>query len=298
MPDQTPRPVPRRTLAAPVRVEGVGVFTGLDTAVRFEPRAADAAPGLTIARDGGEPAPATIENLSHEPVHPIFEAIPSRHTNIATPGGTVFTVEHALAALAGLGITDAHLEVTGPELPFLDGSAIGFAEPIIAAGTAELPGVVGPLAPAEPARLASDDGRAVIDIAPRDAADAPLWRYELDYAGRIPPCTASWDGSPAAFIDTIAPARTFALEEEARAMRDAGLFTRFAPDDLLVMGSGGAPIDNALRAENETAAHKLLDLIGDLALAGAPVAAAIHARRSGHALNHAVARALAARTPR
>ena len=147
-----------------------------------------------------------------------------------------------------------------------------------------------PITPSRPLRVESEDAGASITIEP---SDTPSYTYTLDYGPDSPiaPATAHWAGDPDRFEHEIAPARTFCLEREAQAMRQLGLFEHLSPQDMLVFGPRG-PIDNTLRFPDEPARHKLLDLIGDLALAGRPIRAKITAVRSGHALNHAAARAL------
>ena len=119
--------------------------------------------------------------------------------------------------------------------------------------------------------------------------------YHLNYSdaggASLPPQSASWDGLAESYYTEIAPARTFSLLSEVEALRALGLFEGFSPKELLVLGPSG-PIENEWRFENEPARHKLLDLIGDLALAGGPIRGRITAMRSGHALNHELARVL------
>ncbi|MEO1008792.1 MAG: UDP-3-O-acyl-N-acetylglucosamine deacetylase [Planctomycetota bacterium] len=283
--------IPRRTLAAPATVTGRGLFTGAAAAASLLP----ARPGEGVAlahADGGPRIPATIAYLDPRPLHPIFAQAGARSTNLAAGDARIATVEHLLSALHALGITDALVEFDGPELPILDGSAADFSDAIDAAGVRELGEALEPITPGDTIALERDGAR--IEATPRAE---PGWSvaYELDYgpAAPISPQRADWDGTPGAYARTIAPARTFCLDAEARAMRDAGLFEHLTPRDMLVIGAGG-PIDNAYRLPNECAAHKLLDVVGDLALAGRPIQADIRASRSGHALNHELAAALAA----
>lgn len=282
------------TLRESAPVNGPALFTGLDASVTFEP--ADTNAGLSLAIADGQPFPARIEHLTDRPVHPAFEGAPARHTSLRDPatGRVVHTVEHALGALVGMGITDAVLRVCAEaehvELPIGDGSARAFARAIDAAGVIGQPGV----APA--VRF----GEAVAGDASVRNADTDAWSYRLDYSavcvehdwgqpthGLSPlgPTIARWTpGDRADFLARIAPARTFSLESEVAPLRKLGLFERFDERDLLVIGARG-PIRNAWRFPDEPARHKLLDLIGDLALAG-PVAGGIEADRAGHALNH------------
>jgi UDP-3-O-acyl-N-acetylglucosamine deacetylase len=213
---------------------------------------------------------------------------------------TVQTVEHVMSALAGLGVTDALVEVTGPEIPIGDGSARPFVETISGAGLAaptldgaeepvriEEPVVIGDAA-AKIEALPSSDGRIGLEL---------TYRLEYPPGAPIPPQEASIFiplGEPAAgYGAEVSGARTFCLAQEAEMMRKAGMFAHLSPKDMLVIGPAG-PIDNAYRFPNEPARHKLLDLVGDLALCGRPVIGRVVATRTGHAHNHAMARALGA----
>ena len=214
------------------------------------------------------------------------------------------TVEHVLSALAGLGVTDAILGLSGPEIPIGDGSANEITQALMAAGFTDLCGVGFPAPrPIEIRQpILVQEGQASILAEPLVGAPdgvVCVMVYELDYggAGPIPVQSASLtvvagQGVPG-YASEVATARTFCLVEEAQAMRKMGLFTKFEPKDLLVIGADG-PIDNSYRFPNEPARHKLLDLLGDLSLAGRPIHGRITATRSGHSLNHQMARALAA----
>lgn len=277
---------PRRTLARAVTLSGPALFTGADAELTIRPAPANR--GIAVRRAGRE-APATIAHLSDHPVHPVFATLKPRCTSIDAGPNPVATVEHALSALAGLGVTDAVLETDAPELPILDGSALPFVEAILAAGLTDLPGPAGPYVLDR--RIEIRDADAVITAEPADAID---YAYDLDYgAGApVPPGRARWTGDPSAYETAIAPARTFSTHDEARAMQARGLFTNFTPADLLVIGPDG-PIDNQYRFPDEPARHKLLDLIGDLALLGRPLVAKVRAHRTGHAHTHALVRAIA-----
>ncbi|MEO0511600.1 MAG: UDP-3-O-acyl-N-acetylglucosamine deacetylase [Planctomycetota bacterium] len=294
---QTTR-VPARTVAAPARVDGVGLFTAAKTSAVFRP--AEPGTGLRFDVDGSA-IPAVIDRLSDRPVHPAFEGMSARNTTLAADptdpkSPRAVTTEHALAALVGLGITDCVVELhtdDGPrrrdvEVPIDDGSARAFVGAILAVGVRDLG------TDAEAVRV--DTTLAVQkDDASVSAGAGGAYAYELDYGPRSPLGRQSATLIPAAgvFAETIAPARTFSLEHEATAMHAAGLFRHISPRDLLVIGERG-PIDNAYRFNNEPAAHKLLDLMGDLALVGRPMIADVRGVRSGHALNHELARRIVA----
>jgi UDP-3-O-acyl N-acetylglucosamine deacetylase len=294
-----PTLTPRRTLArAAPEVTGIGLFTSAPSRVTIRPSAGQGGdPGGIVFRRtdlGGMPSiPATIDNVVSE----------QRRTVLATPGPSpvrVETVEHILSALAGLGVTDALIDMDGPEVPIGDGSALPFVEALRAAGVATIagPGLT-PVCITRP--LTVGERGAQVDVLP-PAPDAPAlgceYVYRLDYGpgSPIPPQEAAFfvpiDAAAGDYATRIAPARTFTTLADATAMRQVGFFTEFTPRDLLVFGPNG-PVDNTLRFPDEPARHKVLDMVGDIALCGRPIVGRIVATRSGHSLNHEVARALA-----
>lgn len=288
----------RRTISGPAELEGVTLFSGVKARCTILPRH-EPTPGLVLSVNGSE-FPATLACLSDAPIHPAFASIPPRCTALASTedaDAIVWTVEHVLSALSGLGLTDAIVEIRGPEPPIFDGSASAIVDALTGAGLRDIEGTIEPLQITEPIRV--EDGRGgVIAAEPRpDNQPGCLYRYELDYGPGAPikPQQADWDsGWPdahARYAEEVAPARTFSLEVEAKQMAAAGLFAHLSPKEMLVIGSDG-PVENTLRFDNEPARHKLLDLIGDLALVGRPIQGAVTATRAGHALNHDMARAL------
>jgi len=291
----------RRTIRRPLTVRGTALFTA--TPVRIDIRPALAGSGITFRRvdlPSRPTIPARVDAITDAPVHPAFAHAPPRCTSIGAGIGAgearVSTIEHLMGALAGLGISDAEVELDAPELPILDGSARRFVELIRAVGVQTLEETIDPIILTDRLEVTRDAASIVAE--PTNGPDAPspgaLYEYYLDYGVNpaIQPQSASW--TPAApdahdrFAEEIAPARTFCLDTEAAQLRQAGLFTHLSPRDMLVLGATG-PIDNDLRFENEPARHKLLDLIGDLALIQRPIRARIVATRSGHALNHELA---------
>ncbi|TVQ62079.1 MAG: hypothetical protein EA378_06340 [Phycisphaerales bacterium] len=295
-------------------LRGIGLFTGHDAEVTFEP--APPGSGLQFAIDDDPPFPARIEHLSREPVHDAFARVPARHTALADPrtGRTVYTVEHALAALVGLGVRDAlaRVRTDGPkiEVPIMDGSAKPFTDAILQAGLMNDP--TPPASPVRPSAVVrvpldpdpdADPPPMAASARPLAEGETPTYAYALDYTDTfqaiglpephpIRPAAARWTlGDRDAFLAGIAPARTFSLRQEVEPLRALGLFERFTPANMLVIGADG-PIDNQWRLDDEPARHKLLDFIGDLALIGRPLAAHAEARAAGHALNHDLARVI------
>lgn len=280
---------------------GPGLFSGKPATLRVDP----APPGSGLAfrlGAGGPTLAARVEQVTTAsawaglPPHVPASAV-LRNTTLADPSGRVAaTVEHVISALAGLAVADALITLEGDEVPILDGSALPFARAI-----AE---VRGPAAPREAITIAVplrvEKGTASIEILPLGPGERPEYVYELDYGPSSPigPSRAAWSPLDAEhgkqYLQQIAPARTFSLEAEARQARAMGLFAHLTPRDMVVVGADGQPIDNAWRLPEEPARHKLLDLIGDLALAGPPLAARVIARRAGHALTHEACRAVRA----
>lgn len=279
-----------RTVAGDARVEGFGLFT--DAPARLDIQTAEARSGIVIRR-GQAHAAASIDRLSSRPAHPAFASMSARCTGVDLSDGTpAFTIEHVLSALTGLGITDALLVLEGPEMPILDGSALPFIHAIERVGTRDLPSVA-QTPVLEESIVVGDPNGVRVEISP---ARSLSMHFHLDYGPGSPISrqSAHWDGSPAHYREQIAPARTYCLLHEAEAMRQLGLFARLSPADFVVFGPSG-PIENTLRWDDEPARHKLLDLIGDLALAGLPFPAMrVEGFGSGHALHHQAALALRA----
>lgn len=218
--------------------------------------------------------------------------VPVRNTTVSDQGLIVATVEHLMSAFAGLGIWDAMIELTGSEIPILDGSAQDFVEKLAAWPVKPVPSTM----LNEQIEVRDERTGAWIRATPI-AADAPRrYRYELDYGPTSPvkAQTFTWNGSRDAYIREIAPARTFSLLTEAKAAQAMGLFRNFTPRTMLVVGDDGLPVENAWRFPDEPARHKLLDLIGDLALLGSPLHADVVAHKAGHAMTHELCRQIAA----
>ncbi|MGD9691131.1 MAG: UDP-3-O-acyl-N-acetylglucosamine deacetylase [Phycisphaerales bacterium] len=294
-----PTALVHRTLARPAQVEGVGLFCPQRCRLVMLP--AKAGEGVRFRRMdlAGQPEMAAQASLVVARPRQTVLAVPaSAPATGARP--SVQTVEHLLSALLGLGISDVCIELHGPEVPLGDGSARPFVEAILSAGIVELPDSaqenLRPIVVSAPIEVAEGDGR--ITALPAEGSHLDV-TYDLDY-GRgapMPPQSAYYRHEyarpdAAAYRRDIAPARTFCTRNEAEDLRAAGLFGHLQPGDVLVLDADG-PIGGALRFANEPARHKLLDVLGDLHLAGRPIFGRINAARSGHALNHRMALALA-----
>jgi UDP-3-O-acyl N-acetylglucosamine deacetylase len=276
---------PQRTLAASAEIEGVGFITGAHVRVRFRPAQSDT--GIVFQRLDRPLAPAI-------PARVECVTGTDRRTTLGPAAHGVTLVEHLLAALAGLRIDNCAVEVDGPEPPGLDGSAEQFVKVLAAAGTVLQSGRRPIRTPSAP--IVVSGGGATIGLHPCENAELRA-SYLLDYGAfaAIPRQTFSIDVRPGEFAREVASCRTFVTEREAETLQARGVGQHLSPNDLVVFGQRG-PIRNRLRYADEPARHKMLDLIGDLALCGFDLAGHVVAYRSGHALNVELARRMAAAT--
>jgi UDP-3-O-acyl N-acetylglucosamine deacetylase len=214
----------------------------------------------------------------------------NRRTTLGHPPADVGLVEHVLAALAGLRIDNCQIELDAPEPPGLDGSARGFVDALLAAGTRVQPDRRAAWTVEESVVVAQNG--ATLTLHPAEGDDL-IVSYFLDYGLRAPIARQvhSQAITPTSFANQLADCRTFILEVEAQELRRQGIGARTTVADLLVFGPRG-PIDNRLRHGNEPARHKVLDVLGDLSLFGADLVGHVVACRSGHALNVALVRKL------
>lgn len=259
-------------------VQGFGAFSGKAASLTLRPGR-----GLAWHDPATGPTPALAAHLTSDTSWTgLPSAVPVRNTTLSSGRRVFATIEHVMGALAGLGVWNASIQLDGPEVPILDGSAAAFV-PLVKALPAGAPE---PLTLREPLEVCKGD--ASIIATPLPPTEPLEYVYQLDYGPQSPlrPQQATWRGEAADFEANIAPARTFSLRQEAEMARSVGLFRHLTPADLLVIGDDGRPIQNDWRFEHEPARHKLLDLIGDLALLGRPLHARVVASRSGHALTH------------
>lgn len=270
---------PQKTLAHEAIFSGIGFVSGADATLRFLPAPPNS--GVTFVRSDlpGKPSiPADFMNLLHN----------DRRTALGCGTAVVEMTEHVLAALSGLGIDNCVIEIDASETPAADGSSLPFLQAIESAGSIIQPEVTKPIVIREILRI--EDGAASIEIRPSSQAGLRV-TYEINYANPgIGRQEVTFDVTPETFRDHIAPARTFVLAEEVEILRSMGIGIRHTAKDLLVYAADGSIVDNALRFPDECARHKLLDVIGDLALLGRPVQGEVIARRSGHRHNVALAR--------
>ncbi len=279
----TPRP--QRTIARPAQVSGFGLFTGEDVTLRFLP--APEHHGLAFQR----------LDLPDQPRLPalIRYVQPGLRRTVLSRGHVqVQTVEHVLAALAGLRIDNCLIQMTASEPPNGDGSSDAFVAALLDAGFRDQSATrpVCTIDRAETFSLPGSHGQIAVSPATDDRLHLT---YDLDYPGTaVGQQSCTLDATPTAFVSLLSFARTFVFEPEVNGLRAQGLGLRATTRHLLVFGAEG-PIENVLRAENECARHKALDCLGDFALLGCDLAGIVHCRQSGHALNHELIRRMATR---
>jgi UDP-3-O-[3-hydroxymyristoyl] N-acetylglucosamine deacetylase/3-hydroxyacyl-[acyl-carrier-protein] dehydratase len=272
----------QKTISRETSIAGPGLFSGEATTLTFAP--AGIGSGITFVREqDGKTAtiPATVYNVLRRP----------RRTCLKN--GTLFveTIEHCMAALAGLGIDNAIVKVSGGsvgELPGGDGSSRAFVQAITDAGIVEQDAPIQPLIIRKPVQVSSEGASLAALPGPTDRLEVI---YDFEAKAPIGRQVVSFHLGDDDFISQLAPARTFVFEDEAQELRARGMGKHLSPKDLLVISPTG-PIDNEFRFADECARHKALDLIGDLLLIGRPLRGRIVACKSGHALNHLLARRL------
>ncbi len=272
----------QRTISKEVSLTGPGLFSGESATLTFGPAEADA--GITFIREqDGKIAniAARVENVLKRP----------RRTCLRNGTLLVETVEHCMAALSGMGIDNAIVRVAGGragEIPGGDGSSRVFVDALTEAEPVELDRIKQPLIIKEP--ITVSDGDASLSALP-----GPTDRLEIVYEFEAPAPVGrqvfSFHVGTDDFITQLAPARTFSFEAEAREAHARGIGRHLTPRDVLVIAANG-PIDNAFRFPDECARHKALDILGDLYLVGRPVRGRIVGYKSGHALNHLLAKRL------
>jgi UDP-3-O-acyl N-acetylglucosamine deacetylase len=256
-------------------VEGFGFWSGRDIRVEFHPAGVNT--GLVFIRDdlsAPEKISATIEHRIETP----------RRTTLTHGSVRVEMVEHIMAALCGLGVTNCEIHANESEMPGCDGSSTAFVEALDAAGVITQDALQSRLVIRETIRVGDSDHW----IEARPASDGKTsLRYRLDYTELAPAIgrqTAEFVITPEVFRAEIARCRTFMLEQEAKWLLSQGLGTRVRPTDVLIFDQEG-PKENTLRFKDECVRHKILDMVGDFALAGCHLVGRIIAHRSGHRLN-------------
>ncbi len=271
----------QRTIAEAVQFEGVGVHSGARAEARVTP--AEAGAGVVFVRtDVTDRDPRILARWDR--------VVDTRLCTVLAndAGATVSTVEHLMAALAGLGIDNALVEIDGPEIPIMDGSSEPFVQGLRAAGLRALAAPRRALRVLKPVEVA--DGPKRVRLAPANRFEM---RFEIAFEeaaiGRQAREMTLVNG---AFVDHLCRARTFGRLCDVEMLRAAGLARGGSLDNAIVVDGDRVLNADGLRYDDEFVRHKMLDAVGDLALAGGPLLGAYHGVCAGHDMTNRALRAL------
>jgi UDP-3-O-acyl N-acetylglucosamine deacetylase len=275
----------QQTIAGPVTVTGFGYWSGRDVRVEFRP--SPPGTGIVFIRADVEGCPRVKAQVANRLDTP-------RRTSLQSGRARVDMVEHVMAALGGLRIDNCEVWVDEAEMPGCDGSCIPFVRALDSAGIVIQDVPQRRRIVRELIRL--EDEQSWFEARPPNGRETVL-TYHLDYGPESPIRPQSYQVvvSPDSFRRELAASRTFVLESEAQWLLAQGLGKRATARDLLIFAPDGL-IDNELRFEDECARHKLMDMIGDLALADCQLVGRFTACRSGHRLNAELVRVLLEKT--
>ena len=270
----------QNTLKSSATFTGSGLHTG--QTVRMTVRPAPADHGIWFRRCdlAGSPLVAASWNA----------VIPSRLCTMIenADGVSVSTIEHVMAALAGAGIHNALVDIDGPEVPILDGSALAFVTGFIAAGIEELDAPVRAIRVLKPVEVR--DGDAVARLEPAEMLEIDF-RISFEDAA-IGLQSRRLNMANGAFVRELSDSRTFCRQSDVDAMREKGLALGGTLDNAVVFDGDKVLSPGGLRHADEPVRHKMLDALGDLALAGGPILGRYTGEKAGHALTNRLLRAL------
>jgi UDP-3-O-[3-hydroxymyristoyl] N-acetylglucosamine deacetylase len=273
------------TLQDHVTVAGIGVHSGAPANLTLHP--AEANTGIVFLRSGTGGKPDRELRASYRSVTATeFATVLGDHN-----GPAVSTTEHVLAALHGCGVDNAVVEVDGPEVPIMDGSAAPFVAAIDQAGIVALPEQRRYIQVLKTVRVAK--GQSSGELRPHSRGLRLETEIEFDHPliGRQ---SVAMDVEPDLFRRDLARARTFGFMRDVSKLWNAGYALGASLDNTVVIAEDRVLNSEGIRFPDEFVRHKAVDAIGDLALAGAPIIGAYHSVRGGHKLNHAVLSALMA----
>ncbi|MDJ0992399.1 MAG: UDP-3-O-acyl-N-acetylglucosamine deacetylase [Dinoroseobacter sp.] len=271
----------QKTLKTRVDFAGTGLHSGAPVKVSVAPASANYGIWFrrTDVRDSDNLIAARWDQVERTPLCTLL---------VNDAGVSVSTVEHIMAALAGVGVQNALIEVDGPEVPILDGSAAEFVSAFLEAGVQEL---------AEPAqvlrvlrRVEVSDGDAVAALEPSDVFEIAFNISFVDEAIGTQSKTLSMANG--AFVRELCDSRTFCRQADVDKMREAGLALGGNYRNAVVVDGAKVLSPGGFRHTDEAVRHKMLDALGDLALAGAPVLGRYSGKKSGHSLTNTLLRAL------
>jgi len=275
----------QRTLKNVIRATGVGLHTGQKVYLTLRPAPADT--GIIFVRTDLEPH-VEIPAKAH------LVGDTTLSTTLIQDGVRVSTIEHLMSAMSGLGVDNAYVEVSAPEVPIMDGSAGPFVFLIQSAGIEEQDAAKKFLRVTKTVRL--EDGDRSVSLEPFNGFkvsytllyDHPVYRRYTK--------SATIDFSSTSFVKEVSRARTFGFMHEFEELRNRNLALGASMDNAIAVGDYKVLNEDGLRYEDEFVKHKILDSIGDLYVSGYSLLGEFKGHKSGHALNNALLRALYAAT--
>ncbi len=268
------------TLKSPARFKGIGLHTGVP--VQMTVRPAPAGYGIRFRRTdvaGDSWIPARWDAVTPS----------SLCTRIENASGVrVSTIEHIMAAIAGTGLSNAIVEIDGPEVPIADGSATDFVSGLLSRGFVRQAEPVLALRVMKPVEVTSERGSARIE-----PWNGLRISFDIDFPdAAIGRQSKSLDLANGAFVRELCDSRTFCRLVEVERMRADGLILGGTFENAVVVDGDKVVTPGGLRHPDEAVRHKMLDAMGDLALAGGPILGHYHGHRAGHAMTNALLRAL------
>jgi len=258
----------RHSIGVPISLHGVGLHHGRECTLTFHP--APAGSGILFRRIDLPGTPTVFARAE-------LAVLTERHTQLGLDDAAVHTVEHVLAAVAGLEIDDIRIDLDSAEPPILDGSARPFYDALLSAGIVDVPGEVEYLTLSSPLTVRDGSSTYTVSPSPTLSLDVTI-DFPHPLIGRQ---SCQVPISPASFASELAGARTFGFLREADALRAKGLIQGVSTANTVVLDDQG-PVETELRWSDEFVRHKAMDFIGDLALAGKRVRARIVADRPSH----------------
>jgi UDP-3-O-[3-hydroxymyristoyl] N-acetylglucosamine deacetylase len=273
--------IKQRTLKNAIRATGVGLHTGEKIYLTLRPAAVNS--GIVFRRtDLAQPVDIKADPLNVTDTR--------MSTTLEAGGARISTVEHLMAAFAGLGIDNAYVDVTAPEVPIMDGSAGPFVFLLQSAGIDEQATPKQFIRIKRPVRV--EDGDKWAQFEPWDGFKVSF-SIDFDHPSlRQSKQTACVDFSTTSFVKEVSRARTFGFMRDLEMLRAAGLARGGGLENAIVMDNFRVLNEDGLRYDDEFVKHKVLDAIGDLYLLGHPLIGAYSAHKSGHALNNRILRTL------
>ena len=270
------------TIKSQIKLSGAGLHSGRTTTIQLLPKETVGIEFIRTDLSGAEPLTVMDIDVDGPPLR----------TLLKRGSAEIQTIEHLLSSAVALGVFALTVECDGPEIPGLDGSAMPFAEAILRTGVRDIrgdPSAAAPVIIREPIRLGNE--KVWLLAEPSETGEFVVG-YKLHYENnRLAQGELEIVVTPETFRNQIAPARTFCMKAEADALLAMGFGKGATTENTLVI-DGDSPLDTILRYPDEPVRHKILDLLGDLALAGRPIVGKITGCRSGHALNRRLAMTL------